>query len=105
MPSSVSFTLKDPSGNTVPGTTSFNGADTVDTFTPDELAGAGHDLHRDDQRSDRPVRPDDVTPYTYTFTTSKAFDSGGQCPCAIWPDVGAVRRAPTRPTPARSSWA
>ena len=28
-----------------------------------------------------------MTTYTYTFTTSKAFDSGGQCPCAIWPDV------------------
>ena len=28
-----------------------------------------------------------MTTYTYTFTTSKAFDSGGQCPCAIWPDA------------------
>ena len=28
-----------------------------------------------------------MSTYTYTFTTSKAFDSGGQCPCAIWPDT------------------
>ena len=28
-----------------------------------------------------------MTTYTLTFTTSKAFDSGGQCPCAIWPDT------------------
>ena len=25
--------------------------------------------------------------YTYTFTTSRAFGSGGQCPCTIWPDA------------------
>jgi hypothetical protein len=28
-----------------------------------------------------------MTAYTYTFTTSKAFNSGGQCPCTVWPDT------------------
>src|SRR6185369_8707665 len=28
-----------------------------------------------------------LAPYTYTFATSKSFDSGGKCPCTIWPDV------------------
>ena len=41
MPSSASFTLTDPSGNTVSGTASFNSADTVDTFTPISALAAG----------------------------------------------------------------
>ncbi len=28
-----------------------------------------------------------MTPLSYTFTTSKAFNVGGKCPCSIWPDV------------------
>ena len=46
-----------------------------------------------------------MAPYTYTFTTSKAFDSGGQMPVRHLARCGAVRRIPTRPTPARWSWA
>src|SRR5262249_40181198 len=34
VPSTASFTLKDPNGNAVPGTVTFNSADTVATFTP-----------------------------------------------------------------------
>ena len=57
VPSSVSFTLKDPNGNTVSGTTSFNSADTVATFTPASPLAAGT---------------------TYTVTISGAKDSNGQ---------------------------
>ena len=40
VPDSVSFTVKDSGGNTVAGSVSFNGADTVATFTPSNpLAG------------------------------------------------------------------
>jgi hypothetical protein len=28
-----------------------------------------------------------LTPYSYTFITSQAFNTGGKCPCAVWPDV------------------
>ena len=47
VPSTVSFTVKDSGGNNVAGTVSFNSADTVATFTPDQFAGGGHDLYRD----------------------------------------------------------
>jgi hypothetical protein len=40
VPSTVSFTVKDPAGNSVVGTLGFNAADTVATFTPvSSLAG------------------------------------------------------------------
>ena len=47
VPNTVSFTLQDSSGNPVAGTVSFNTGNTVATFTPDELAGGEHHLHRD----------------------------------------------------------
>ena len=41
VPSSASFTVKDSGGNTVPGSVSFNSADTVATFTPASSLAAG----------------------------------------------------------------
>ena len=86
VPSSASFTLKDSGGNTVPGTASFNSTDTVDTFTPTSALAAGTTYTATISGATDQFGQT-MTTYTYTFTTSKAFDSGGQCPCAIWPDV------------------
>ena len=86
MPSSASFTLKNASGNTVPGTTSFNSTDTVATFTPTSALAAGT-TYTVTISGAKDQFGQTMTPYTYTFTTSKAFDAGGQCPCTIWPDV------------------
>ena len=86
MPSTVSFTVTDPSGNTVPGTASFNSTDTVATFTPTSALAAGT-TYTVTISGATDSFGQTMTTYTYTFTTSKAFDSGGQCPCAIWPDV------------------
>ena len=86
VPSSASFTLKDSSGNTVPGTASFDSTDTVYTFTPTNALAAGTTYTATISGVDGQFGQT-MPPYTYTFTTSKAFDSGGQCPCAIWPDV------------------
>ena len=86
VPSTASFTLKDASGNTVPGSASFNSADTVDTFTPSSALAAGT-THTATISGATDQFSQTMSVYTYTFTTSKAFDAAGQCPCAIWPDV------------------
>ena len=86
VPSTASFTLKTASGTAVPGSASFNSADTIDTFTPTSALTAGTTYTvtvsgATDQFGQT------MTTDTYTFTTSKAFDVGGQCPCTIWPDT------------------
>jgi hypothetical protein len=82
----ATFTLTDPSGSTVPGSAAFNGADTVDTFTPtNALAPNTTYTATVDGVVDKFGQT--MPKYTYTFTTSKAFNAGGQCPCAVWPDV------------------
>ena len=90
VPSTVAFTLTDPNGNTVPGTTSFNGADTVVTFTPTSSLAPGATYTATISGAKDNNGQTMLAPYTYTFATSKSFDSGGKCPCSIWPDVGAV---------------
>ena len=87
MPSSVSFTVTDPNGNTVPGTTSFNSTDTVATFTPSNQLAAGMTYTVTISGAKDSNGDTMLAPYTYTFTTSQSFDAGGKCPCAIWPDV------------------
>ena len=86
VPSTASFTLTGPGGATVPGATSFNSADTVDTFTPTSALAAGT-TYTATVSGAQNSSGQAMTTYTYTFTTSQAFDSGGQCPCAIWPDA------------------
>jgi hypothetical protein len=87
VPSSVSFTLKDPNGNLVSGATSFNTADTVATFTPASSLAPGTSYTVTVSGAKDNNGQTMLAPYSYTFTTSTAFDSGGKCPCAIWPDV------------------
>ena len=87
VPSSVSFTLTDPNGNTVSGAPSFNSADTVATFTPASSLAAGATYTVTISGAKDSNGQTMMSPYTYTFITSKAFDAGGKCPCAIWPDV------------------
>jgi Domain of unknown function (DUF4082)/Bacterial Ig-like domain len=87
VPSTVSFTLTDPNGNTVPGTTSFNSTDTVATFAPANSLTPGTTYTATISGAQDTSGGTMLAPYTYTFITSKAFDSGGHCPCAIWPDV------------------
>ena len=85
--SSVSFTVKDSGGNAVAGGTSFNGADTVATFTPSSALAGGTTYTVTVSGAKDSSGNTMASPYTFTFTTSKAFDVGGQCPCAIWPDT------------------
>lgn len=81
----LSFTVTDSGGSTVPGTTAFDSTGTVATFTPSASLAAGTTYTvtvsgaQDDFGQTAPA-------YTYSFTTSKAYGSG-TCPCTIWPDV------------------
>jgi Domain of unknown function (DUF4082)/Bacterial Ig-like domain/Bacterial Ig domain len=83
--STLSFSVTGPNGNDVPGTVSFNSADTVATFTPSSALAAGTTYAvtvsgaQDDFGQTAPS-------YEYSFTSSQAYGSG-TCPCAIWPDV------------------
>jgi hypothetical protein len=87
VPSTVSFTLTDPNGSTVSGTTSFNSTNTVATFTPANSLAAGTTYTVTISGAKDNNGQTMLAPYTYTFITSKAFDAGGRCLCAIWPDV------------------
>jgi methionine-rich copper-binding protein CopC len=87
VPSTVSVTLTDPNGNTVSGTTSFNSTDTVATFTPANSLAPSTTYTVTISGAKDNNGETMLAPYTYTYTTSKSFDSGGKCPCAIWPDV------------------
>jgi Domain of unknown function (DUF4082)/Bacterial Ig-like domain/Bacterial Ig domain len=86
VPSTASFTLTGPGGTTVAGTTSFNSADTIATFTPSAQLAAGttYTVTVSGAQNSSGLT---MTAYSFTFTTSKAFDAGGQCPCTVWPDT------------------
>jgi N,N-dimethylformamidase beta subunit-like, C-terminal/Domain of unknown function (DUF4082)/Bacterial Ig-like domain/Bacterial Ig domain len=85
VPGSASFTLTDASGHAVQGTAAFDGTDTVYTFTPAAALAAGT-AYTVAVSGAMDKFGQVMTPYTYSFTTSKQFQPG-QCPCTIWPDV------------------
>jgi methionine-rich copper-binding protein CopC len=87
VPSTVSFKLTDPSGTAVPGTTSLNSTDTMATFTPSSPLNAGTSYTVTISGATDSNGETMLAPVTYTFIASQAFDAGGRCPCAIWPDV------------------
>jgi hypothetical protein len=84
-PSTMTFNVTQ-NGTSVPGTVSFDSTDEIATFTPTSSFAPGTTYTvAISGATDKFGQT--MTPYTYTFTTSKAFDAGGACPCAIWPDV------------------
>jgi hypothetical protein len=82
VPSTVSFTLTDPNGNSVAGTTSMDSTDTVATFTPTNPLAAGT-TYTATVSGAQDDFGQTMTSYSYTFTTSDADNA--QCPCSIWP--------------------
>ena len=86
VPSSVSFTVKDSSGNSVAGSTSFNSADTVATFTPSSHLAAGTTYHGDGQRCADQFGPDDVRVLQLHVHLQQVVPDS-PCPCTVWPDV------------------
>ena len=87
VPSTVSFKVTDSSGNAVSGATSMDSTDTIATFTPSNALTAGMTYTVTISGAKDNSGNTMLTPYSYTFITSQAFDAAGKCPCAIWPDV------------------
>jgi hypothetical protein len=61
----------------------MDSTNTVATFTPASALAAGT-TYTATISGAKDTFGQTMTPYSYTFTTSKAFPPG--CPCAIWPD-------------------
>jgi hypothetical protein len=80
VPSTVSFTLKDPGGVTVGGAVTFNGANTVATFTPTSALASSTTYTATVSGAQNSSGTPMSGPFTWNFTTS----AGNQCPCSIW---------------------
>jgi hypothetical protein len=65
----------------------MNSTDTVATFTPANPLAAGTSYTVTISGATDSNGQSMLSSYTYTFTTSEAFDAAGKCPCAIWPDI------------------
>ena len=77
---SVSFTVKDSAGGTVAGSVSFNGADTVATFTPSAPLAASTTYTATVSGAKNSSGTPMAGPYTWNFATGAV----AQCPCSIW---------------------
>jgi Domain of unknown function (DUF4082)/Bacterial Ig-like domain len=94
VPGTVSFTVKDSGGNPVGGSVSFNGANTVATFTPSSSLAASTAYTATVSGAQNTSGTPMSGPFSWSFTTAAAF----QCPCSIWdnaPPPGAVDAADT----------
>ena len=94
VPSTVTFTLKDSGGNTVGGSVSFNGTDTVATFTPTSALATSTTYTATVSGAQNSSGTAMSSPSTWSFTTAAT----SQCPCSIWQDAtpsGAVDAADT----------
>jgi hypothetical protein len=69
VPTSVSFTVTPAGGTAVAGSTSFNGTDTVATFTPSSALAAGTTYTVSVSGAKDASGNTMTSPYTYTFTT------------------------------------
>ena len=81
-PGTVSFTVKDSGGNSVAGSVSFNGADTVATFTPSSSLAGSTTYTAAVSGAQNASGTAMSGPYSWSFTTSAV----AQCPCSIWQD-------------------
>ncbi len=95
VPSTVSFTMKTTSGGTnVPGTVSFNGGNTVATFTPTTSLTASTGYTATVSGAQNASGQAMSNPSTWSFTTGAV----AQCPCSVWQNgtpTGAVDAADT----------
>jgi len=80
VPSTASFTLQGPGGNNVAGSVSFNGSDTVATFTPTSPLAADTTYTATVSGAQDNFGMPMSSPYSWSFSTA-----GTQCPCSIWP--------------------
>jgi Domain of unknown function (DUF4082)/Bacterial Ig-like domain len=96
VPNTVSFTLKDSGGSPVGGSVSFNGANTVATFTPSSSLAASTSYTATVSGAQNTSGTPMSGPFSWGFTTGAV----AQCPCSIWDNAapsGAVDAADTSP--------
>ena len=96
VPNTVSFTVKDSGGTTVPGSVSFNTGNTVATFTPTSSLAASTTFTATVSGAQNASGTAMTSPFTWTFTTGAV----AQCPCSIWQNgtpTGAVDANDTSP--------
>jgi hypothetical protein len=94
VPNTVSFTLKDSGGNSIAGSVSFNGANTVATFTPTSSLTASTTYTATVSGAQNTSGVAMSSPFSWSFTTGTPT----QCPCSIWQNgtpTGAVDAADT----------
>lgn len=84
-PSSVTFTLKDSTGATVSGSTSFDSTNRTATFTPAGPLSYGTSYTASVNAVSAAGVPM-AAPYTWSFRTALTDPVAGVCPCSIWPD-------------------
>jgi hypothetical protein len=92
--STVSFTLKDSGGNTVAGSVSLDGTNTVATFTPTSALAASTTYTATVSGAQNSSGTAMSGPFSWSFTTGTV----SQCPCSIWQNAtpsGAVDAADT----------
>jgi hypothetical protein len=80
VPNTVSFTLKDSGGNAVAGAVSFNGANTVATFTPSSALAASTTYTATVSGAQNTSGVAMSNPFVWSFTTGAV----SQCPCSVW---------------------
>jgi hypothetical protein len=94
VPSTVSFTVKDSTGNAVAGSVSFNTANTVATFTPTSSLSPSTGYTATVSGAQNTSGIAMSSPFSWSFTTGAV----SQCPCSIWQNAapsGAVDAADT----------
>jgi hypothetical protein len=80
VPTTVSFTVKDSGGTSVPGAVSFSSGNTVATFTPTSSLTAGATYTATVSGAQNGSGTAMSGPFTWTFSTAAAV----QCPCSVW---------------------
>jgi N,N-dimethylformamidase beta subunit-like, C-terminal/Domain of unknown function (DUF4082)/Bacterial Ig-like domain/Fibronectin type III domain/Bacterial Ig domain len=79
VPSTVSFTLKDSAGNSVPGSVTFDSTNTVATFTPASSLASSVTYTATVSGAQNSSGVAMTSPFSWSFTTV-----GPTCPCSIW---------------------
>jgi hypothetical protein len=79
VPSTVSFTLKDSAGNSVSGSLSFDGTNTVATFTPSASLSSSITYTATVSGAQNTSGVAMTSPFSWNFTTA-----GAVCPCSVW---------------------
>ncbi len=78
-PSSITFVLKDPTGATIAGSTSYSSTTTTATFTPSALL-ANNTQYTATVSGATNATGQTMSPYSWSFTTAPGYS----CPCTVF---------------------